>query len=220
MDARPEIRLSLSFRHYTGSQARKALESAFSLHDLETNTLVVGSWNSTTINKSTETMVFSPKAALGDGSEYKIEVKLSGTMQMERPVTLFRVGSLPRVTEIVFGSSQKKGGEVDRLDIFFSETINPGKVKQGFRLLADGKASTISLSDATPNVIPPVRAVSWVAKPAFDPKQLYELRISPDVGAPKKLDSEYKGTESTVDFVVKVTPTDLTNGHWVPDLKL
>ncbi len=170
---------------------------------------VPGTWSSR--NGSKTEGIFTPKAPLVEGEAYLVHVTPTTLVKPERAKTEFWVGSMPRVTYIGFGSKQKNN-VIDTLAIKLSESVPTASFAAATKVFVNGKRLQLTLVTQST-----VAYVLLLERPGgFEVSQAHRITIAPDIGAPKKLDSQYKGKESTLPFELELTPN--VKDTWTPPL--
>ncbi len=175
-------------------------------------TEVEGTW--TPVLDSKTNAHFVPTKPLTGDKEYILQATSTALIEAPREKTVFRVGSLPRIVQISFGSLDSNQIH-DGLSIMLSENVPTASLVAALKVSADGKALSLtsrSTGEMTYNL-------GLKLAGGFDINKEHTIEIQPDVGAPKMLDSEYKGKESSKAFTVTLKPVDhLTNTPWMPQV--
>lgn len=207
------VRLKVTTRNVPLDDAVTQVKAEALLTMRSTNTPISGSWTSSN-DGIRANLVFTPNAPLTSDQEYLLQMPKTAPIKTERPVYAFRVGSLPRITSMVFDASPESG-PVNTLVIDFSEPVKTDSVAAALKISVGGQLIPLELVNPGRTN----RAALFKQPGGLDLLAEHTIEVGVDVGLPVKLDSQYVGQEGTSPFHVVVKPGDYASiKPWEPDL--
>lgn len=208
---KPGFRITLQ-NYFQQDDGLAVASKQLALLALPERTPVDGAWIPR--NGSATTTEFTPVKPLAMDKEYLIQATPTALVQVNREKTVFRVGSLPRVVGISFGSTNMNQ-VYDGFTVHLSEGVPTSTFFAAVTVSLDGKPLALTLKTTST-----FAATLALALPGgFDLQKVYTIEVAPDVGASKKLDSDYQGKESTTAFKLAIKAGDYLNDKaWTPNL--
>lgn len=175
------------------------------------------------LNAAARKGVFVPASGLIKDADYLVQVRRLGYVVPDREHTQFRVGSLPRVRRINVVPKATAPGDLDYLNLVFSEEVDRASVLAVLTVRTAKSGASLSISPIYATGASTSVAFRLPASTQMNVK--LALRLGMDVGAKSgvKLDGKYTGKAGSGDFTVELTPSDhspaLGKTAWEPAIK-
>ncbi|MCC6749907.1 MAG: hypothetical protein IT371_19740 [Deltaproteobacteria bacterium] len=189
--------------------------------------LVPGSWKVRAARSGRVEVEFSADPSFTVDQDYVLTVRKDGVIAPSREVTLFHVGSLPRVRRICFGTVQAGvGSSIDAVSVKYSEVVLASTVTLQASRRSGG--SWMPLGAPVPQTKEGETLESrFVLAASLDPGVAVKLTLPAALEAPtgKKLDGKYTGQSGSGPLEVELLPgkyfrKNYESECWEPPLAL
>ncbi|MCC6746810.1 MAG: hypothetical protein IT371_04070 [Deltaproteobacteria bacterium] len=186
----------------------RQLTAATTLTVWKSKTVLPSAWKIAWNGGTQFSMEFAPTAGFSADTDYVLTIRKQGAVVPTREVSLFRIGSLPRVKQVCFGPAVKgMGTDIGSVTVRLSETVAASSLLLELSRRADSGwaafAAPIPMSTQGAGT-----EMRFTFAAPLDPNVPVKLVLPATVEAPtgKKLDGKYSGQSGSGPLEVELLP--------------